>query len=339
MIRKVVAGTLLGIAMQARHLGTFWPEALLLVGMCVVMLSVAALGGLMAEVVPADRRTRASGFSQCGNLGFGALAGGGVLYLSQHMGRREFGIVCGLLVAAPGLLSLMVAETGAAGDGEGLRTAVRRIGQEFRTTFFKWEALPVLLILMAPLGSGAAIGLLPGLAPDYGVSVGQVAWMNGLGGGLLTAFGALLIGFIKLPTDMRMAYATGGLVNALSLGFLVVGRSSPVGYFVGVSIYMVSVGAVYGLVIALALKLLGLAGKSGGSRYAIVLSFANFPVWYMTVVDGLGARWFGVKGVPGIDMVVSGVSTIAFIGWFWWERRWGIEVDLGLVSTPDSMVL
>ena len=251
------------------------------------------------------------------------------------MGRREFGIACGLLFAAPGLLALLVSETGPVGDGEVLGSALRRMGREFQVTFFKWEALPVLLILVAPLGSGAAIGLLPGLAPDYGVSVNRVAWMIGLGGGLLTALGSLLVGFVQLPDDMRMVYSAAGLLNALTLKILLIGPPNVIAYLVAVALYMVSVGAVYALVIALALKLLGQAGKSGGSRYAIVLSLANFPVWYMTVVDGLGARWFGVKGLPGIDMVVSGASAIAFMGWFWWERRQGIKAELGLSGVSE----
>ena len=60
-VSSVGAGALLGIAMQAKHLGTALPEALLLLGMCVVMVSVAGLGGLMAEVLPAERKTRGLG--------------------------------------------------------------------------------------------------------------------------------------------------------------------------------------------------------------------------------------------------------------------------------------
>jgi len=76
--------------------------------------------------------------------------------------------------------------------------------------------------------------------------------------------------------------------------------------------------------------LLGVSGKSGGSRYAIAVSLGNLPTLYMTLVDGLGARWFGLKGMPGIDMLVSGAAAIAALGWFWRERRRGIKVELGL---------
>ena len=95
-----------------------------------------------------------------------------------------------------------------------------RIGREFRTTFLHWRALPLLLMLCSPLGSGAALGLMPRMAPAYGVSVSGVALINGLLGGLLSALGALLVGYLKLPTDLRPMYALAGLVNALTLGIL-----------------------------------------------------------------------------------------------------------------------
>jgi PAT family beta-lactamase induction signal transducer AmpG len=324
------AGLLLWTALQWDRLGGVWQESLLVMAQMLVLLVSAALGGLMAEVVPAHLKTRVSGFYQVGNLGFAALAGGGMLYLSEHLARRQFAWACALFVAVPGLLALTIAEPEVVKGGDTLRQTLGRIGREFKQTFLKWEALPVLLCLCAPFCSGAAIGLYSAFAPDYGISVGQVALINGLVGGLLMAAGAGLISLLKLPDDIRPVYAGLGLVNALTLGILLVGHPRPVTYFASVVLYMVSIGAGYGVFTALVLKLLGAAGKSGGGRYAIAVSMGNAPIWYMTLVDGLGARLFGVKGLPGADMVVSGGLAMVALGWFWWERKRGIVVRLGL---------
>jgi PAT family beta-lactamase induction signal transducer AmpG len=326
------AGLLVWATLQWKTLGGEWQESLLVVAMMLALLVSAALGGLMAEVIPPHLKTRASGFYQVGNLGLAALAGGGVLYLSEHLARRHFAAVCALIIAVPGLLALTIAEPPVVRGGDGLLQTLGRIGREFKQTFLKWEAVPVLLSLCAPFGSGAAISLYSSLAPDYAVSVDQVVLINGLGGGLLMALGAALISLLKLPEDIRPVYAGLGLVNALTLGILLIGHPRPITYLASVVLYMVSVGACYAVFTALVLKLLGTAGKSGGSRYAIALSIGNAPIWYMTRVDGLGAQLFGVKGLPGADMVVSGGLAVVALGWFWWERKRGIVVRLGLAG-------
>jgi len=320
-VAGTVTGALLCVALESPMLGAPGPKILLLLAMCVSLLMSAAVGGLMAALVPPDQKARAGGFYQVGNVGLAALAGGGMLYFSDHLTTRLFGIASGLMVAVPSLLALYVAEPEVVGKHDTYGVVLKRIGSEFRQTFFKWKALPVLLIMCAPFGSGAAISLLPGLAPDYGISVDQVAWMNGLGGGLLTALGALLIGFLKMPSDLRPVYAWLGLVNATTLGILLLGHPRPVTYFAGVTLYLISVGACYALFTALVLQLLGVSGKSGGARYSIALSLGNLPIFYMTVVDGMGARWFGTKGEPAIDLVVSGGTAVLALGWFARERR------------------
>lgn len=284
----------------------------------------------MAAVVPQHLKARVSGFYQVGNIGFGAIAGGGVLYLYHALPQRLFSVICALLVAVPGLLALTVAEPEVVGRGEQFSQVMARIGREFKRTFLKWDAVPVLLMLCAPFGSGAALSLLPGMAPDFGVSVSQVAWVNGLGGGLLTAAGAGLVAFIKLPEDIRPVYAIFGIVNALTLGILLLGHPRPVTFFLSVALYAFSIGACYGVFTALVLKLVGVSGKSGGCRYSIAVCIGNTPILYMVVVDGLGARWFGVKGAPAIDMAVSCTAAICFLVWFWWQRVRGVDVELGL---------
>jgi hypothetical protein len=37
-----------------------------------------------------------------------------------------------------------------------------------------------------------------------------------------------------------------------------------------------------------------------------------------------------------MDMAVSGVASLAFLAWFWWERLSGLETELGLVDEPAS---
>ena len=243
--------------------------------MAVVMLTSCGLGGLMAAVVPPELKTRASGYYQAGSLGFGALSGGGLLWLSQHMARGNFGLVCGLVVGLPGLLALLVREPEVTDHRERFGAVMARMAGEFKATFWSWRGLPLLLMLVSPMASGAVLSLFAAMAPTYGVSVNGVALMNGVLGGLLSALGALVVGYIRLPADMRPVYAWAGIVNALCLGVMLLGRPSPLLYYAGTGLYSLTVGGCYALFTALVLQLLGVSGKSGGSRYAIAISLGE----------------------------------------------------------------
>ncbi len=320
-LASALAGVLLALALGERRLSAAGPKLLLAVGMAVVMLTSCGVGGLMAAGVPAHLKSRASGYYNAGSLGFGALSGGGLLYVSQHLSRLVFAAVCGALIAFPGLLSLLVGEAPVKVAGDRLGVRLGEMGAEFRKTFLRWKSVPVLLLLCSPMASGAALNLLPGMAGAYGVSENMVAALNGVAGGLLSASGALLVGYVKLPTDMRPVYAAAGLVNAATLAIFLIGPPRPFTYIAATALYALTVGACYALFTALVMQLLGVSGRSGGSRYAIAISLGNLPVTYMTRVDGLGSRFFGLKGLPGADMALSGLVAVLFLGWFWWERQ------------------
>ena len=171
------------------------------------------------------------------------------------------------------------------------------------------------------MGSGAMIGLLPGLAADYGVSGQQVAWMNGLGGALLTAAGAVTASFIPVRVPAPVAYTISGLLNAGALAVLALGPVSPAVYFISTVLYLFTIGICYAMFTAVALEFLGGSGKSGSSRYAIINSIGNLPVAYMSYVDGRSYAHWGPRAMPALDAVVSAVGAAILLAHFVVSRR------------------
>ncbi|MEO6982437.1 MAG: hypothetical protein ABI072_04920, partial [Edaphobacter sp.] len=111
------------------------------------------------------------------------------------------------------------------------------------------------------------------------------------------------------------------ILNEATLAILWLGPLQPSIYFVGVTLFLFTVGACYAFFTAVVLEFLGHSGKSGSSRYSIINSLGNIPVAYMVLIDGKGyARW-GTRGMPGIDVVFGTIGGAILLTYFLFRRH------------------
>jgi PAT family beta-lactamase induction signal transducer AmpG len=304
---------------QAR-LGSSLSVGLLFLSMCFGGLVVAACGGIMGALRDEKNRRLAGSFYQSGSLAFGGVAVFLLVSLAARLPLPSLGWIVAIMIVLPALFAFAVPRQ-LEFDSHSARDAAARVWQEFRSTFLRWEAIPYTLIITFPMCSGAMIGLLPGLAADYGVSGQQVAWMNGLAGALLTAAGAVAASLIPVRVRAPIAYLISGLVNAATLAILALGPLRPAVYFTSTVLYMFSIGVCYAMFTAVALEFLGGSGKSGSSRYAIINSLGNLPVAYMAFLDGRSYAHWGPRAMPAADAVLSAVGATLLLAHFVVSRR------------------
>lgn len=315
MIAAAAAALIFLLAFHLRSLAAPGAVGMLFLGACLGVVVAAACGGMMGTLRSETHRRRAGSFYQCGSLAFGGAAVFLLVTLAPRLSLGELSWIVAGLIVLPSLAALAAPSQPAAGEPSPRATAAR-IGSEFKSTFLRWKAIPYVLLITAPFCSGAMIGLLPGLARDYGVSGPQVAWMNGAGGALLTAAGALSAALIPVRVRAPIAFPLAGLINAAALGVLAVGPLRPAVYFLGTLLFLFTIGIGYALFTAVALEFLGGSGKSGSSRYALINSLGNVPVAYMSYIDGRGYAWWGARGMPRADAVLSAAGAAALLAWF-----------------------
>jgi len=297
----------LALVFQIPNLASPTAVLVLFLSACFAQLVVAACGGIMGSLRSDAVRRRASSYYQAGSLAFGAAGIFVVATLAERMNQGHLGWILAGMIALPSLAALAAPKQDAL-QAEAPGMVLSRIGREFRGTFLRWRALPYIAVVMFPMGSGAAIGLLPGLAVDYHVSGQQVAWMNGLAGSALTALGALAANLIPVRVRASVGYVLVCMVNEAMLVVLWLGPLRPSTYFIGTTLYLFTIGTCYAMFTAVVLEFLGNSGKSGSTRYSIINSLGNVPVAYMTAVDGLGYGRWGTRGLPAID---AGVGLLA----------------------------
>lgn len=289
-------------------------------GLVFCMLISSAYGGLMAAMLSPEDRGRGSAWAQASNLGGGAIGPGIILYLALHYRTSVWVPLSALLLVAPGLIVLTLREPRRRVSA-GFGAHFRAVGHELRETCLHSKNLFGLILLLAPPGAGALIGLLPAISPDYHVAGTSVVWINGVGGGLLMALGCLAGGWIP-RFDRRVAYAVAGALNAIPALYLVLAQPSYHVYMVGTVTYLITIGFTSTLCMDLVLDVVGGAGSSGSLRYSILMAFSYIPVAYMTWLEGRAAHGYGFRAVPAVEAISSLVDLpLVLLWWVWWRGR------------------
>jgi hypothetical protein len=293
---------------------------LILLSACLCQLVVSSCGGMMGALHSERSKRVAGSFYQAGSMGLGALSVSILIYLSPRVSRDVLGLAAAALIGLPSLLALAAPQQDEIRSDSFAHT-MHGVWLEFKATFFRWEAIPYTLCMLFPIATGAVIGLIPGVAKSYGVSGDSVAWVNGLLGGLLTAAGSLAGTWIPARISAPVIYLGVGIVNAATLAVLWLGPLTPATYYLGVMLYLFTVGTAYGLFTAVVLEFLGASGKSGCGRYSIINSMGNIPVLYMIAVDGWGADRWGARALSGTECVVGGLGAALLLSYFLLRRK------------------
>ncbi len=320
MLAAAAAGVTLLAAFHQGRLSSPLGVGLMFVAMCFGGLVVAACGGIMGALKSEKNRRRAGSFYQSGSLAFGGLAVFLLVTLADRVSLGTLGWIVAAMIVLPALAALGVPNQLVVG-GDTARETGAQIWQEFKSTFLRWEAIPYTLLVTFPMCSGAMIGLLPSLATDYGVSGTEVAWMNGVGGALLTAAGALAVTLIPVRVRAPIAFLLAGLANAATLAVLAMGPLRPAVYFTSTVLFMFTIGSCYALFTGVVLEFLGGSGKSGSSRYALINALGNVPVSYMLFVDGRAYAHWGPRAMPAADALLSALGASLLLGHFVVSRR------------------
>jgi PAT family beta-lactamase induction signal transducer AmpG len=311
----VSAAAFMAIAFHLHNLSSGISEGLMLLSACCTQLVVSSCGGMMGAMSSERAKRASSGFYQAGSMGFGALSISVLIPLSSRVSADKLGLVAAAMIALPALLAFAAPRQETIATGSFGKT-MERVWTEFRATFFRWEALPYAACMTFPMASGAAIGLLPGVAQQYGVNGDNVAWINGLLGGALMAAGAVAMGAVRYKMRAGLMYMIVALINCAALAVLWLGPLRPATYMAGTILYLFTVGACYAMFTAVVLEFMGDSGKSGSTRYSIINSLGNVPVVYMLIVDGVGGERWGGRGLAGSECVVGAIGATILLAYF-----------------------
>ena len=294
---------------------------LLFSGNVIVMLMSSANGAVLSTTIDPVLRGRASGWYNAGNLGGTSLGAGLAIWLAAFTPLPLLATVSAAMIFLPALAALRIVE--------------ERVVRMHPKALFRamahdvWQVLRApatwagLAFFLSPVGSAAVQNLISSVGPDYHASDSQVAFVSGLAGGLVSALGCMIGGFVCDRMNRMAAYALAGLFSAVFSAWMALGRATPFTYTGGYIGYSLAAGIAYAAFTALVLEVLGKRKHAAGTAYSLLGSSGNFPISYMTWIDGAAYKRAGTRGLMGADTLANGmIGAILLVFAYTLGQRW-----------------
>jgi MFS family permease len=249
---------------------------------------------LMAYGTGDAERGRAGGWFQAGNLGGTGLGGGAGLWMAEHlpqawMAAAVLGLVCLACCAA----LAFIPEPPPAPRAATVIGSIREVLRDLWAVARSRRGFLALLICFLPIGTGAATNLWAAISADWNASANTVALVTGALGGIASAAGCLVGGYLCDRMDRKTAYWVFGLAQALCAVAMAMSPRTEAMYVVFVTLYWFITGLTYAAFSAVVLEAIGLGAAA--TKYNVFASLSNTPIAYMTLVDG----WAHTQGGAG----------------------------------------
>ena len=268
---------------------------------------------LMAYETPDDEKGRAAGWFQAGNLGGGGLGGGAGLWLAQHLAAPWMaGMVLGLVCLLCCVALFFIEEPMASHRHENLGKSLFHVVVDLWNTAKSRMGAIALILCFLPIGSGAAGGLWSAVADDWNASANTVALATGVVGGLVSAVGCVIGGWLCDRMNRKGAYALYGVLQALCAVGMAIAPRTETTYILFTMIYAFITGLTYAGFSAFVLEAMGLGAAA--TKYSLFASLSNMPIAYMTSIDGWAHGRWGAGGMLFTEAVMGAVGLVLFLG-------------------------
>lgn len=260
-----------------------------------------AVESLMAYNTPSEDMGRTAGWYQAGNLGGNGVGAGLALAIAESssvtwLPGATLAVIFLLCNLALWYLPNQVRESGAAlapSLPEKVFINLKEMFIDIWAIVSRNAGFLALLICFLPIGSGGATAVFQSISREWGIIDGVlVGNINGTAGGMLSALGSLVGGYICQRLDNKRAYALFGLLMVLCALGMAFAPRTPNMYILFVLLYLFIVGLSYAAFTAVVLEVIGKGAAA--TKYNVFASLSNVPINYMGYL--LGQAYDGCSG-------------------------------------------
>ncbi len=273
-----------------------------------------ATESLAAHDIPENQKGRAGGWLQAGNLGGLGIGGGAGLWLADKFSPFTGGVVIALACLFCSFGLFMLSEPPAFLKEKSYLKTIRNLNRDIWIVLKSRMGFLALILCFLPIGSGAASNLWSSISKDWSASANTVALTVGVVGGILSAIGCLLGGWICDLMDRKKAYILFGLVQASCALAMAFSPRTQLMFIIWTSLYAVSTGLTYAGFSAFVLEAIGKGAAA--TKYNVFASLSNAPIYYMIFIDEWSHQNWGPFGMLMAEVIMAIIGTVIFISVF-----------------------
>lgn len=263
----------------------------------------------LAQCVPARIQGRASGWAQAGNMGGGGVGGGLGLILAEHVSRPWVsGAVLALICfACWGFVHFMPAALRTR-SAPSYRDELKGVARDVWEVARSRAGYLALILMVLPIASGAAPW--SAIAGEWKADADLVAWVNGVAGGLASAAGAMVGGYLCDRLSPGRAYCAFGLVAGAIAVAMAWSTRSPAAFAVFTLGYAAVIGCGFAAYSAIVLQAIG--QRSAATNFNLMAALSNVPIAIMTSFDGWVHDRFGTVAMLYGELALPAATIAAF---------------------------
>jgi len=272
-----------------------------------------AVNGLIAHDIPEEKKGSASGWLNAGNLGGSGLGGGAGLWLASHLNNNWMpsAILAAVCLLCCFGLFFVNEHPSTIKETKAFKTLENLFKDIWNTLKARMGVLAMILCFL-PLGTGAASNLWAAVASNWKASADTVTFVTGIASGLITAVACLVGGWICNRAKRQIAYVVFGLMQAICLVAMAYTPHTEIMYIIWTSLYAFTLGLCYAAFSAFVYEAIGKGAAA--TKYTMLASLSNFPIYYMTFVDGWAQTKYGSNGMLDVEAICAGAGIVIFLG-------------------------
>ena len=284
--------------------------------------------GIAAYVFPMKQRALAGAWYAAGNLGSSSIAGAvGVSLLASEQSRSL--VAC--IVAASVLITLAFVAWLPRESIQPTKGAFHRLVASLSDIWAMIRGAKgkvALALCVLPFGTGAAINLMPSVAPQWKAGPGNVSTASAISAPVC-ALAALAGGWICVRLGAWRAFVLLGIVLAAMSLVAIPLPHSALSFLVIYNVYALVQGAIFTGFYAVVFDTAEQGAAS--SKIGVFLSLSNLPYWYIAMIEGRAVDRWGITGLLLSDSLLA-FSGFALIVWL--AHRVRLALWQGTVANP-----